>query len=317
MRSIGSRIPDRWRGWLTASLVTAGFACLGFTLFDLGASAKALAGVPPKAWISVIGLSLLVAFLRAARVAVIADTVPAGIAVRASFWHGAANVILPARMGEAVLPITLARYGGMDAMRAVGLLLIVRLGDLIALIGLGSVLIAGLDFWGFSTELRLLLAAGGVLLIACIGGVPFLVRIAGRCAPRAISVYANRIAEAGAQLTYGSRIGLLALTLAIWVTLGIAAQVSIGATGLRVDPMLAWLASVAASFAFALPTNGIASIGPFEAAFVGVLVAADGLGEAALAAAVHLHMCALIAGGLPALATLVFPKRSRDQKSCP
>lgn len=317
MRSMGNRVSDRWRGWLTASLVTAGFACIGLSLLDLEVSAKALASVHPEAWISVIGLSLLMALLRAARVVVLADAVRTGLVIRASFLHGAANAILPARIGEAVLPLTLARYGGMDPMRAVGLLLILRLSDLIALVGFGSLLVAALNFWEFSTELRLVLAAAGILLIAGIGVVPFLVRIVGRSAPRAIRAWANRITVAGAQLTHGSRIGLFALTLGIWVALGIAAQISIDATGLRVDPMLAWLACLAASLAFALPTNGIASIGPFEAAFVGVLVAADGSGEAALAAAVHLHMCALIAAGLTALAALVPPARSGDQKSCP
>ncbi len=316
MKPSKTGVSFRWHGLITAFLVTA--VCIGFalSLLDLGESANALTEIGPQAWMSVVFLSLIMAVLRAVRVTVIAGIVQFAPVIRASFLHGAANAVLPARMGEAVLPLALVRYSGLDLMRAVGLLLIVRLGDLLALFGIGLLLVAALDFWSLSAGIRLLLTVVAVLLIVGVGIVPYVVRKLGRWAPRFVGGLVGRVAAAGERIGGGSRVWLVVLTLLIWITLGLAAQTSIAAAGLPIDFKLAWLASVAASLAFALPTNGIASIGPFEAAFVGVLVAAGAPAEAALAAAVHLHLCALIAAGLAALAAPMFPANRKDRVLC-
>lgn len=281
----------------------------GYWWLDLGLSAKALANTPFQAWLAVIFCSLLMAGLRALRVVVVARTDRIVPVISASFLHGAANAVLPARLGEAVLPLALSRYAGLKPMRAIGLLLIVRLGDLIALAGLGLLLVAALDTWSLVPEGRIALAVLGAALIAAIGAVPFLVRLLGRWAPGFVGSLANGIAAAGTRLGSGSHAALVILTLAIWLALGVAAYVSIAAMALTVDFALAWLACIAASLAFALPTNGIASIGPFEAAFAGVLIAGGASAEAALAAAVHLHLCALIAAGLTAAVGFVLNAR--------
>ncbi len=306
----------RWRGWLIACLVTALCVVVGMYLLDLGQSARGLADIAPKAWIAVIGLSLLMAILRAARVAVVARAAQFGPVVKASFLHGAANAVLPARAGEAVLPVALARYGGMDPARAVGLLLIVRLGDLIVLFGLGLFFVAVLDVWGQTDGIRISLAMGGLALIVGVSAVPALVGGLGRWTPGALKSLANRIAAAGSMLAGNSRISLVLLTLAIWLTLGLAAHVSISAAGLQIDMTYAFLAAIAASLAFALPTNGIASVGPFEAAFVGILALSGSSAELALTAAIHLHLCALIAAGLTALSTFLFPVSWGDKHLC-
>lgn len=306
----------RWRGWLTAFLITV--VCVGFALsfLDLGESARSLSAMDNWVWVSVIGLSLLMAVLRAMRVAVLARVAYAAPVVKASFLHGVANAVLPARMGEAVLPLALARYGGLDLLRAIGLLIIVRTGDLVALAGIGLTLIALLDVVNLHPLVRILIATVGVALVLCVGAVPALVRLAARVAPELVSHFAARIAGAGSHLTLVSNGSLIASTLAIWIVLGLAAQISVAAAGLDVGFPTIWLACVAASFAFALPMNGIASIGPFEAAFVGVLAATGTSAEAALTAAIHLHLCALIAAGLAAVASFAFPAHQTDQTLC-
>lgn len=303
----------RWRGWLVAALVTAGFVLVAANVLDVGESARSLTRIDAGAWATVIALSLLMAVLRALRVVVMARTAEIGPVVKASFLHGAANAILPARVGEAVLPIALARYGGFDPVRAVGLLLIVRLGDLIALAGIGLLLVAVIDIWDHPDGLRLLIAGAGILLMAGIGAVPALVGAAGRVAPGMLRSLAGRIAAAGSLLARNARLSLVALTLAIWLTLAIAAQVSVSAAGLDTGFAYAWLACVAASLAFALPTNGIASVGPFEAAFVAMLALSGAPAEAALTAALHLHLCALAGAGLAALSTLVLPAQNEGR----
>ncbi|MEM6463051.1 MAG: lysylphosphatidylglycerol synthase domain-containing protein [Pseudomonadota bacterium] len=306
-----------WRGWLMAGFITAVCVAFGMILLDLGNSAKGLMQIGPFAWISVIGLSLLMALLRAARVALLVQVTQLAPVVKASFLHGAANAVLPARIGEAVLPLALARYSGLDLVRAVGLLLIVRLGDLAVLIGLGLLFVAAVDAWNHTNALRITLAFCGFTLIVCVSVVPTFVSGLGHLTPTALRAFADRVAAAGSTLAVNTKVSLAVLTVAIWLTLGIAAHISIAAAGIQVDLTYAFLAAIAASLAFALPTNGIASIGPFEAAFVATLALSGASAELALTAAIHLHLCALIAAGLTALSTTLFPVSWGDRPVCP
>lgn len=314
--STAAKVRVRFRGWLTAILITV--VCAGFALgfVDLGESAWSLSTMGGWAWVNVIGLSLLMAMIRAMRVVMVARSRQTAPIIKASFFHGAANAVLPARMGEAVLPLALARYGGLDLLRAIGLLIVVRMGDLLALAGIGLILIALSDVVDLLPPVRILFAVCGVMLVFTVGTVPSLVRFAARAAPGLLSNLAARIAGAGSHLTSVSNGGLVVSTLAIWIVLGLAAQISVSAAGLDAEFPLVWLACVAASFAFALPVNGVASIGPFEAAFVSVLAAAGTPAEAALTAAIHLHLCALIAAGLAAVAALAFPAYKTDHTLC-
>lgn len=316
MTTVAKKLRTRWRGWLTALLIT--IVCIGFAMsfLDLGESTRTLSAMDGWAWANVIGLSLLMAMLRAMRVAVVAGVGHATPIVKASFLHGAANAVLPARMGEAVLPLALVRYSGMDLLPAIGLLIIVRMGDLLALAGIGLVLVALLDVLDLNLALRFLTAATGVALVFGVGAVPLIVRLGAKIAPGLISALAARVAGAGSHLSFASNCSLVASTLAIWLLLGLAAQVSVSAAGLDVDFPAVWLACVAASFAFALPFNGIASFGPFEAAFVGALAIFGTPAEAALTAAIHLHLGALIAAGLAAVGAFAFPARQTDQTQC-
>ncbi len=305
-----------WNRWLTALLVSVICIGMGLGLVDMRESFGGLAALDARDWIVVMGFCLIMAALRAARVVMVARAGPALPVVKASLLHGAAMAILPARTGEAVLPLALARYSGIDLMRAVGLLIIVRIGDLMALGGISLMLVAALNVWGHTDGVRLLFTVAGAAAVLAIAVVPEMLRLLCRWAPKRFRSALDRLAAAGAAFRLGSRIGLVASTLAIWLTLALAARVAVDAAGLQIDLAHVWLACAAASLAFALPTNGIASIGPFEAAFVGVLAAAGASAEAALTAAVHLHLCALLAAGLAALVALAFPTPDMETARC-
>lgn len=304
-------------GWLIACLVTTLCLLLGMMVLDLGQSAQKLTQIDSQAWFVVIGLSLAMALLRAWRLVIVARVVQLAPVVKASFQHGAANAVLPGRLGEAVLPLALSRYSGLDPVRAVGLLLMVRFGDLIVLVGLGLLLIAGIDPWDYGTMIRIALALGGALLIGGVAFVPSLISRLKNWTPKILENLAVRLASAGSALPGNKKLGLLVVTLAIWLVLGVAADVSIRASGLEIGKGHAFLAAVAASLAFALPTNGIVSVGPFEAAFVSVLLLGGASAEPALAAAIHLHLCALIAALLAALSTFLFPANWGGKPLCP
>nr|WP_276562511.1 lysylphosphatidylglycerol synthase domain-containing protein [Hoeflea prorocentri] len=289
-----------------AFFVTAAFGLTALGLFDVSRSGQALGRIHAQAWLLVVASFLLIAIIRAFRLLFIAPSAQVAPVFRASFLHGIANAVLPARMGEAVLPLALSKFAKLDLFRAIGLLLVVRLGDLIALTGLGLILVGLLDYANLADSLRIAAVVCGIVLISAIAVIPALVGVAGGLLPRLFKSLADRISTSSAQINAGNKAYLVLLTLAIWFTLAVASHISIRAAGLEVDFAVAWLACIAASFAFALPVNGIASVGPFEAAFVSVLVLSGADAQAALTAALHLHICALLAAGLAALSTVLF-----------
>ena len=146
--------------------------------------------------------------------------------------------------------------------------------------------------------------------------VPALARIGGAWGHRLVSRWGSRISAAAVEVGRSSAIILAGSTFSVWLTLVLAAQASVAAVGIAVDPGTAALASVAASLAFALPVSGFANVGPFEAAFAGVLVAGGVQAESALAAALLLHLCALAGAVIPALAALAFPVIRSEPVPC-
>ncbi|MEM8812934.1 MAG: lysylphosphatidylglycerol synthase domain-containing protein [Pseudomonadota bacterium] len=310
-----SQTKSRSVAWLSAASVTG--VCLGVAalVMDLGASATALAAIDLKYWMATVTLCGAMALLRAGRVAMIAGVPRIDAVIRASFLHGAANAILPARLGEAVLPIALSRLGSMDLIRAIGLLFIVRLADLLVLLGSGLILLATANLWPAGAELRFLMGGFGIALILGAGTVPSALGLVQSALPVWLASYTARF-SAAASLSWPVRAGVFANTLAVWTVLAMAAFVSAQATGLALDWTIVALAAIGASLAFAMPTNGLASFGPFEAAFVAVAATAGAASETALAAALHLHLSALIAAGLAALSTTLLPTDVPEQPAC-
>ncbi len=296
--------------WAVALFVTGFCLIVAWQMVDLGESFALLSHHGPQAWAGGIGLCLSMGVLRAIRLVVVIRDAPLAQVVRASFLHGAANAVLPAKLGEAILPVGLAHYAGLDFVRAVGVLFLLRLGDLFALLGAGLLLVAVADFWTLTTAMRVTVGIGGTALLAGILFLPWLIRLSDRRRPEGVAGLTGRFAAAADPISTATALMSAGLTAAIWVALGLAAELSLASAGLSVGMATAWLASIAASLAFALPTNGLASFGPFEAAFVAVIVTAGAPAEAALAAAIHLHLCALAAAAITGVAASVFPQGS-------
>lgn len=285
---------------LVAIAITAAFITLCLYFVDIGKFRAALNVVDLRYLAAVTGLAILIAILRATRVAVVVRHVSAPAVFKASFLHGAANAVLPARIGEAVLPITLARFGVVDAASGAGLLILIRLCDFAALVGGALILLVTIDQQHFSVLLSISAAIAGLALFVIILTLPILTCWLASHAPASLLGISQRLTRAAMCLTANDRIMLLILTLAIWLTLGIAGQVAVAAVGMNINYAPVWLACTAASLAFATPTNGFASLGPFEAAFVGVL---GGYGQpvaGSLVSALSLHAGALLAAGVTA-----------------
>ncbi|MEO0982228.1 MAG: lysylphosphatidylglycerol synthase domain-containing protein [Pseudomonadota bacterium] len=275
--------------WLAAGALTLGFLALAAATLDLGAVAHALAQTNPAAWAGVIALSAAMTGLRFLRIAEALNARPSFPLFRVAAAHGAALAVLPARTGEAAFPIALRAICKRSMAGAVGALLLIRLGDLAVLTAMAGGLAfllrdeLGMGPWAFPA----LLALAAPLLWALI---PY---AAGALAKRTRIAALRKVSAGAADIDRFGPARLFAHTAALWLILALAAQVAARGAGLELPFAHAALAGVAASFAFALPVNGLASAGPFEAAFAGALALLGHAPEQALAAAILLHVAAI------------------------
>lgn len=250
------------------------------------------------------GLALAAGYLlRAFRVALVLGIPPTRAVLRISVLHNLLSAVLPMKLGEAALPWLLKRGQMAPLSSGVGVLLGVRLFDVLALgVVAGAVLAwSGARLGTAVPWIGALLALGGGGLALAL---PALARGSDRLAG-GLGQRWPRIGEITAQITASAlgatgrrRLPLLALSCAAWSFVMLAFYVAGHAFGLTAGPALSALATSAAAVAFALPINGLAGIGPVQLTWAGVM---SGFGQAYAAAfsaalAVQLASLATMAG---------------------
>ncbi|WP_394888637.1 lysylphosphatidylglycerol synthase transmembrane domain-containing protein [Mesorhizobium sp. AaZ16] len=268
-------------------------------------------------------LSAVVQWLRAWRFAVMTTAtlgLPGRRIIRIAFQLNFFNFALPFRLGELSYPILMRRAFGQPLLRSTGILLAARLLDLTSVT---AVLLAAAATLGLAGNAggNLLLAAGS---IACVmapaiftlaigrhgkGALksPFLAGIAGRLAPGFTEPHKKSV-----------RLLALALSYAIWLTFAVLAMLCANAVTDGISPAVALLGAAASNLAFALPVNGIAGLGPSQAAWVLAVTRTGVPWESAVVSAMALYavtLCgAIIFGGI---ATLSETKWRADSASRP
>jgi len=256
----------------------------------------------------------VVQWLRAWRFGLLLDGRPSppGLTLfRLSAQLTALNFLLPFRLGELSFPVLARRALGADLLDGAGVLLTARLFDLCVI----AALLAG-------TAAALLPAAGvpvpaPVLGVAAAGAVaaPFALAATGRAlvprlgrTPRLGPLVLGLARGLGRLERPGGRLLAVALSWAIWLAFALLAYLAASAVVPATAPAWAVMAAAAGNLAFALPLNGVAGLGPAQAAWVGVMALA-GLGlEAGALGALAVHAVALIGAlCLGALLTAVGP----------
>ena len=220
-----------------------------------------------------LALSAVVQWLRAWRFAIMTSgslAFPDAALVRIAFQLNFFNFVLPFRLGELSYPVLMRRSYGQPLLNAAGVLLLARLFDLCTV---GAILLgaaAWLGLTGPGTPTLLLALAAAVLALA-----PGLLVLTGNAAgplmarlPLAGSVAGPLCASAAALRTRPARLGAIALSFAVWFTFGALAFLTTDAVVEGVSPVTVLLGASAGNLAFALPINGIAGLGPSQAAWV-------------------------------------------------
>jgi hypothetical protein len=259
----------------------------------------------PLPVVAAFALVAMVQWLRAWRFAVMLTgraALPGAALTRIAFQLNFWNFALPLRLGELSFPVLMRRHLGYGLLHAGGVLLIARLFDLatVGAIVLGAA--AALDAWPGSGRALLILAALGLGLAPlglAVGGLalrPRLTRL-----PRVGDAVAKLTAGLDAIGGYGAGLAAVALSLAIWLALGVAAILVAGAVA-TVSPAAAMLGGAAGNVAFALPINGIAGLGPPQAAWVAATTWAGVPWDDAVVSALALHAVvvanAIVCGGM-------------------
>ncbi len=232
---------------------------------------------------------------------------------RISVIHNFLASIIPARLGEISLIVLLRRHYAVPAMAGTGILIGIRVLDLLLLTAVGG--IAGWSILPADGGMAWLVATCG---LAGVGSsmaffllpyvAPALSRFFAGLHTRhgrlPISIVA-RILASYTGLTHRRVAGLQIATGAIWLSLLACYHLCALAVGATAGLGASLLASVVASYAFVSPVNGIAQVGPFEAAWTYAAMAAGEAYAIALATAVLVHLVTLLGGALQA--ALVFP----------
>ena len=268
-------------------------------------------------------------------------TLPDAPMVRIALKLNFLNFVLPFRLGELGYPALMHQQYGHGLLRSAGVLLLARLFDLTTVVAI-LLSAAALFLSGAAVQAAVLLAALGVALLpfAMVGlGAALLPRLGprhahpaspltssparpergwrlhmrlgsrlGRCQQAALGRSAHRGAPdahwvAGLQAVLQGPMRLVVgLGFAIWLAFGLAAVLVAGAVVDTVAPSAALLGAAAGNIAFALPVNGIAGLGPAQAAWVLATTWAGVPRPDAIVSALALHAVvfanALLLGGL-------------------
>ena len=209
------------------------------------------------------------------------------------------------KLGEFALPLLLSRLGRLPVSGGLGVLVLLRTFDLLALGILGALAMsialpeAGHRELGYSAMAA---ALGGV--VAAIVLLLAWDRLASLLRDARLTQRSQLLARMLTAVTQTSRAcatQCLALSLLVWMALFAAFYCFCRAIMLPVDLTMTATIGTAASLAFAFPISGIANVGPFQAAWVWMstalgLDAVPALTASLLAHGAVVFVTALLAG---------------------
>lgn len=295
---------------LLAAFATALFAVVLHRNFDLSTIGTLLAQSDSRWLAAGVLASILTTSLRAARLSLVVCGTLERQLVAASVVHNASTAILPMKLGEFVLPLLLARNGQLRMSEGLGILLVLRMLDLLALLLVGSAAIwhALSTSPGHGAAVSIALAT----FAAALGGTALLLvlwsTLSSWLQGNTLLARVPTLQQALLAATRASpgRLGLaFGLSLLVWSSLFLAFFFFSRAVGVTAGIAQAAAIGTAASLAFAFPISGLANVGPFQAAWVWMSLQLGIPSTHALAASLVSH------GGVVlvtvALATLASP----------
>lgn len=293
-------------GTLVAVLLTALGLWWLVARGDLAPVLAGLASADLRILALVLPLVVLLQFARAGRFVLLLERMREGglmASFRISCVHIALNFLLPFKLGEAAFPLLARRLMGVDIAAGASTLLTVRvldLGTLFAFLAVSATYaVPALAGW------RWLALPAAVLALAAPLALLVAARFAQRFLPRLVTV-GEVLARAQARHVFGQVTGL---SLLVWACHAGCAWLAFQALGQPADLATAVFAGACANLAFALPFQGIAGLGPVQAAFAWAASSSGVPLQQAITVALACHAALLVSGCLLGLLSMLMEPR--------
>jgi Lysylphosphatidylglycerol synthase TM region len=194
-----------------------------------------------------------------------------------------------------VLPLALVRQADYSLAKAVGVLLLLRLYDLLTLLVTGAVALALLAEQFEIASLQALLWIGAIAILGFMVLFPAIATLVSGQVRKYLKPE-GKIVRFVDQLSFAARdlpaqrlAGLILTSGLVWASLFLVFYLTAAMIAATPGPAASALAGVAGALAFALPVNGLANVGPFEAAWASVMIPLGVIPEDAVAAALLSH----------------------------
>jgi len=284
-------------------LLTAATVAWLVATSDLGDVAEALGAAAPVPIVWAVIAQAASQLFRAFRLEAARNQRPhrVGRSMRVVIYQTALNHILPAKLGELALVALLRHQHGIGISTGTGIMFVLRGMDLFVLVAVGLIAtgiavgeatVAGIGAKAFLVTGLLLLVAPALFYALRPGRL--LHRLEPRLARGRLGKFVHEMLDVVLALPFRVFLTIWLLTLAIWANLFAAAVLCYAAVTAAVPAVVAIAAMAGGGLAFALPVNGIANVGPFEAAWTFVARTLGAAPEAALAAGVLVHLVAVL-----------------------
>jgi hypothetical protein len=220
-----------------------------------------------------LALNAGVQWLRAWRFAIMMEgstAFPDARLVRITFQLNFFNFLLPFKLGELSYPLQMRRVYGQPLLKAAGILLLARLFDLASVAAILLLSAASLGFGGGGVGNAAYWISGvGVIVL------PSILILAGSriFARNSIPAWLGRVTTPILDAMSSLRdlkalFAAILLSFLVWLTFGLLSMLTAAAVVDSVSPVVAIFGAAASNLAFALPINGIAGLGPTQAAWV-------------------------------------------------
>lgn len=302
---------------ITLSLVvTASLLGLVLSQGEMGDYLDHLSQANP--WYFGLGLftAIFSQWARAARLALLLNhrfSLPSRSLYRISAVHTALNTVLPARLGEAALPILLRREHGTDLFHGTGILVTARIYDLLIVLvfgGLGAMAahqsIPSLSWLGMGTAL----IAGTTALLLPLLTKGIMALIHRWLGDGRLSSILERLARGILASTQPrDLLALIVLTLGIWGMIFLGFWLGTRSLDIALSPLALLFAGAVVVLAASQPINGIASLGVFEFFWATALRAMGYDWELAVAAALLTHAVNVSGLVMTAVGSMIFLPR--------
>lgn len=205
------------------------------------------------------------------------------------------NYLIPFRVGDLLFPLLMKRAYGQNLAIGAGVLLLARLVDLVTVLSIICTAAAFVHFPATAVRMPAL-----ILAVPIVAVLPYILVWVGhrgsihhsvreRSSPM-IHELAHSLRSLG---TRGSILAVITLSYSIWLAAGVAAIFAVVAAGISIDASIVFLATAASNLAFALPINGIAGLGPSQAAWAAVVILAGHPQNVAVVGAIATYVASL------------------------